>query len=92
VASGGDGDFHTEDCHLLRITEETCASPNIIRVMKERKMRWVGACSTNGRDENANNILARKPEGKRPCGRDLCVDVKIISEWILGKQGGKVWP
>jgi hypothetical protein len=32
--------------------------------------------------------LVRKPEGKRRL-RELCVDGKIILEWILGKQGGK---
>jgi hypothetical protein len=25
------------------------SSPNIIRVIKARRMRWAGACSTNGR-------------------------------------------
>jgi hypothetical protein len=28
-----------------------------------------GACSTNGEKTNADRILLRKPEGKRPLGR-----------------------
>jgi len=38
---------------------------------------------------NAYKILVRKPEGKRP-HRRLYVDGRIISEWTLWKQGGKV--
>jgi hypothetical protein len=31
----------------------------------------------------------QKPEGKRPLGR-LGIDGRIL-EWVLEKQGGKVW-
>jgi hypothetical protein len=34
---------------------------------------------------NALKILVRKPEGKRPLGKTLVTDRKIIVEWILGK-------
>jgi hypothetical protein len=37
-----------------------------------------------------HTILDAKPEGKRP-HRTLCIEGKIILEWILGKQGGRVW-
>jgi hypothetical protein len=37
--------LHNEELHNLY------ASPNIIRVIKCRRMRWVGACSTDGREE-----------------------------------------
>jgi hypothetical protein len=43
-------------------------SPNIIRIIKLRRMRWVRACSTHGGIMNAYRILVRKPEGKRPLG------------------------
>jgi hypothetical protein len=39
--------------------------------------------------KNAHKILVGKPEGNRPIGRPG-VDGRIILEWILGKQGGKV--
>jgi hypothetical protein len=42
---------------------------NIIRIMKERRMRWAGACSTNGDKRNAYMLLVGKPEGRRPLGR-----------------------
>jgi hypothetical protein len=40
-------------------------SPNIIRVMKSRRMRWVGLEEMR----NAYSILVGKTEGKRPLGR-----------------------
>jgi len=48
-----------------------------------------GACTAQGRDENADKILVGEREG-----RDHSEDVRIdgtILERILGKQGGKVW-
>ena len=45
------------------------SSPNIIRVMKARRMRWGGACSTCGESRSVYRVLVGKPEGKRPLGR-----------------------
>jgi len=39
---------------------------------------------------NSYKILVRTPEGKRSHGRSG-IDGRIILEWILGKQDGKVW-
>jgi hypothetical protein len=39
--------------------------PRIITMIKSRRMRWAGHCSTNGE----NRILVGKPEGKRSQGR-----------------------
>jgi hypothetical protein len=39
---------------------------------------------------NIHKILVGKPEGKSR-SEDLSVDGEIILEWILGKEGGKVW-
>jgi hypothetical protein len=44
-------------------------SPNIIRVIKSRRMRWVGHVERLGEMRNSHNILVKKPEGKRPFGR-----------------------
>jgi hypothetical protein len=44
-------------------------SPNIIRVVKSRRMRWVRHVERIGETINAYNILVGKTEGKRPLGR-----------------------
>jgi hypothetical protein len=40
------------------------SSPNIIRVIKSRRMRWAGHVARMGETGNACGLLARKPEGK----------------------------
>jgi hypothetical protein len=45
------------------------SSPNIIKMMKSRKMRWAGHVARIGETRNAYRILVGKPEGKRPLGR-----------------------
>jgi hypothetical protein len=48
---------------------ELYSSPNIIKMMKSRRMRWAGNVARMGETRNAYRILAGKPEGKRPLGR-----------------------
>jgi hypothetical protein len=45
------------------------SSPNIIRQIKSRRMRWVGYVSRTGEEWNVYTVLMGKPEGKRPLGR-----------------------
>jgi hypothetical protein len=45
------------------------ASPEIVRVIKSRRMRWAGNVACMGEMRNAYNILVGKPEGKRPLRR-----------------------
>jgi hypothetical protein len=45
------------------------SSPNIIRMIKSRRMRWAGYIARMGAKRNAYRILVGKPEGKRPLGR-----------------------
>jgi hypothetical protein len=45
------------------------ASPDTIRVIKTRRMRWAGHVARIGEVREVCNILVRKAEGKRPCGR-----------------------
>ena len=42
-------------------------SPNIVRVIKSRRMRWAGHVASMGR--GVYRVLVGKPEGKRPLGR-----------------------
>jgi hypothetical protein len=66
------------------------ASPNIISVIKSRRMRWVGHVACMEGMRNAYKMFIGKPEGKRPL-KELDIDGRITLEWIFWKQGGKVW-
>jgi len=44
-------------------------SPNIVRVIKTRRMRWAGHVARMGEERGAYRVLVGKPEGKRPLGR-----------------------
>jgi hypothetical protein len=44
-------------------------SPSIIRIIKSRRMRWVGHLACVGEKRNEFRILVGNPEGKRPLGR-----------------------
>jgi hypothetical protein len=48
------------------------SSPNIIRMIKSRRMRWAGHVARMGESRNAYRILVGKPEGRRPLGRPRC--------------------
>jgi hypothetical protein len=48
------------------------SSPNIIRMVKSRRMRWGGHVAQMGNTRNAYRILVGKPEGKRPLARPRC--------------------
>jgi hypothetical protein len=43
--------------------------PNIVRVVKSRRMRWAGHVARIGEDSGVHRVLVGKPEGKRSLGR-----------------------
>jgi hypothetical protein len=45
------------------------SSPNIIRVIKSRRLRWAGHVARMGEERGAHRILVGRPEGRRPLGR-----------------------
>ena len=45
------------------------SSLNFVRVIKSRRMRWVGHVARMGEERGAYKVLVGKPEGKRPLGR-----------------------
>jgi hypothetical protein len=45
------------------------SSPNIIRVIKSRRMRLAGHVTRMGEGRGAYRILVERPEGRRPLGR-----------------------
>ena len=72
------------------------SSPNIVRVIKSRRMKWAGHVARMGEERGAYRVLVGKPEGKRPLG-NLGVDGWIILELIsrrgdVGMWTGLGWP
>jgi hypothetical protein len=61
----------TGDWRKLRNEElhNLYCSPNIIRMIKSRRMRWAGHVARMVEKRNAYRILVGKPEGKRLLGR-----------------------
>ena len=43
--------------------------PNIVRVVKSRRMRWAWHVARMGDDRGVHKMLVGKPEGQRPLGR-----------------------
>jgi hypothetical protein len=55
--------LHNEDLHNLYL------SPDIIRQVKSRRMRWAGHVARMGEERKVYKVLVGKTEGKRPLGR-----------------------
>ena len=45
------------------------SSPNIVRVIKSKRMGWAGRVARMGEERGVYRVLVGKPEGKRPMGR-----------------------
>ena len=65
------------------------SSPNIVRVIKSRRMRWAGHVESMEEGRGVHKVLVGKPEGKRPLGR-RDVGGRIILRWIFRKWEGVV--
>ena len=46
-----------------------CSSPNIVRGIKSRRMRWAVHVECIGERRGVYRVLVGKPEGRRPLGR-----------------------
>jgi len=44
-------------------------SPNIVRVIKSRRMKWAWHVARMGEERGLYRVLVGKPEGRRPLGR-----------------------
>jgi hypothetical protein len=54
---------HNDELHSLY------SSPNIVRVIKSRRMRWAGHVARKGQERGVYRVLVGRPKGKRPLGR-----------------------
>jgi hypothetical protein len=55
--------LHNEELHNV------CSSPNIIKQIKLRRMRWAGYVAHMEEGKKVERVMVERPEGKRPLGR-----------------------
>jgi hypothetical protein len=77
---------------MLRHTMNTNTSIFFIRVIKSRRMRWVGHVARKGEKRGAYRSLVERPEVRRPLGRprrrwkdNIKIDLKEVGwgmDWI----------
>jgi hypothetical protein len=79
--------LHNDELHSLY------SSPNIIMVIKSRRMRWAGHVARMVEGRGVYRVLVGRPEGKRPLGRlrrrwedNIKLDLRKIV--IDGANGG----
>ena len=58
--TGGWRKLHNEELNDLY------CSPNIVRMIKSRRMKWAGHAARTGKRRGIYRLLVGKPEGKRP--------------------------
>ena len=90
------------ELHNEKINDLYC-SPNIVRVIKSRRMRWSGHVARMGEGRGVYRDLVGKREGKRPLGRprrgwvdNIKMDLQEMgcggmtgSSWLMvGREGG----
>ena len=54
--------------HKEELNDLYC-SPNIVRVIKLKRMRWAGHVARMGEERGVYRVLVGNPEGKRPLGK-----------------------
>jgi hypothetical protein len=88
--------LHNDELHSLY------SSPNTVRVIKSRRMRWVGHVARMGEGRGVYRVSVGRPEGKRPLGRprrrwedNIKMDLREIgndgANWIRLAQDRVQW-
>jgi hypothetical protein len=88
--------LHNDELHNLY------SSPNIVRVIKSRRMRWAGHVACMGGSRGVYRVLVGRPKGKRPLGRprrkwedNIKLDLREIGidgkNWIQLAQERVMW-
>ena len=68
-------------------------SPNVVWVIKWRRMRWAGHVARMGEERGLHRILVGKPDGRRPLGRprrrwvDIRMDLQEVGCRYMGWIG-----
>ena len=68
--------------------------PNIVRVVKSRRMRWAGHVARMGEGRGVHRVLVGKPEGKMPLGRPKRRwedNIKMDLQEVGGVETGWSW-
>jgi len=65
--------------------------PNIVRMVKSRRMRWAGHVARMGEGRGVHRVLVGKPEGKRPLARPRCRWDDNIKMDLREVGGGGDW-
>ena len=94
----------TGECRRLHNEElnDLYSSPNILRVIKSRRMRWVGHVVRMGEERYVYRVLVVKPEGKGPLGKprrrwvdNIRMDLQEVGcaymDWIGLAQDRESW-
>jgi hypothetical protein len=78
--------LHNDELHNLY------SSPNIVRVIKSRRMRWAGHVARMGEGRGVYRVLVGMPEGKRQLGkpRRRWEDNIKMDLWEIGIRWGKL--
>jgi len=66
------------------------SSPDIVRLIKSRRMKWMGHVAYMGERRGVYRLLLGKPEGKRPLGRPRH-RWEIILRWVFRKWDVGLW-
>jgi hypothetical protein len=88
--------LHNDELHSLY------SSPNIVRVIKSRRISWAGHVTHMGEGRGVYRVLSGSPEGKRPLGRprrkwedNIKMDLREIgidgTNWIQLAQNRNRW-
>jgi len=88
--------LHNEELNVLY------SSPNIVRVIKSRRMRWAGHVARMGEGRGVYRVLVGKRGGKRPLGRlrrrwedNIKTDLQEVGceimDWIELAQDRESW-
>jgi hypothetical protein len=96
VEEGSWRKLHNDELHSLY------SSPNIVRVIISRRLRWTGHVARMGEDRGVYKTLVERPEGKRPLERpvrrwedNIKMDLREIgiggTDWIRLAQERVQW-